>query len=154
MQKQGASARFRPRNASGFIFWTLKGFVSHAFLARKSPELVTHKKEFFRSFFLSKMHASLGCGALSAKCTAGPNAPGCFFCFLGRGTGLCRSPLPKPPFLGSWKKDKQKTNRDGRVRIGKPPPCEPSLLPALENQVSEPSLLLGGRRTWALVGVS
>ena len=35
-----------PRNASGFIFWTLKGFFC-SILARKSPELVTHKKRIF-----------------------------------------------------------------------------------------------------------
>ena len=39
-----------------------------------------------------KMSASLGCGALSAKCTAGANALG-IFCFLGRDTGLYRNPL-------------------------------------------------------------
>ena len=39
-----------------------------------------------------KMYASLGCGALSAKCTAGPTILG-YFCFLGRNTRLCRNPL-------------------------------------------------------------
>ena len=35
---------------------------------------------FFRRFFSKKMYASLGCGALSAECTAGPSSP--FRCFL------------------------------------------------------------------------
>ena len=34
-----------PRNASGFIFRTLKvSFVSQEFWARKSPDLVTHEE--------------------------------------------------------------------------------------------------------------
>ena len=41
---------------------------------------------------LQKICASLGCGALSAKCTAGANILE-YFLFLGRDTGLYRNPL-------------------------------------------------------------
>ena len=44
----------------------------------------------------ARIYASLGCGALSAKCTAEPNILG-YFCFLGRDTRLCK----KKPILGS-----------------------------------------------------
>ena len=44
------------------------------------------------------MYASLGCGALSAKCTAEPNIG--YFCFLGHDTRFCRNPFAKTPF--SW----------------------------------------------------
>ena len=44
------------------------------------------------------MYASLGCGALSAFGTAGPNILGSF-CFLGRDTGFCRNPFAKTPLF-------------------------------------------------------
>ena len=45
----------------------------------------------------AKTYASLGCGAPSAKCTAGPNAPG-YFLFLGRETlDSAETPLAKTP---------------------------------------------------------
>ena len=61
----------------------------------------TEKRGFLEGDF-AKMYASLGCGAPSAKCTAGPNILGCFFCFPRRDTGPCRNPpLLKPPCLNS-----------------------------------------------------
>ena len=53
----------------------------------------------FGSGVFAKMYASLGCGALRAQCTAGPNILG-IFCFLARHARLCRNPpLLKPLFL-------------------------------------------------------
>ena len=40
----------------------------------------------------ARMYASLGCGSLSARCTAGTSALG-YFCFLGRDARICRNPL-------------------------------------------------------------
>ena len=42
----------------------------------------------------AKTYASLGCGALSARCTAGPNTSGYFF------VSLAAAPFAKTPF--SW----------------------------------------------------
>ena len=53
----------------------------------------TKTRGFWKGFF-AKMCASLGCGALRAKCTAGPNIPG-YFCFLGHDIGPCRNPFAK-----------------------------------------------------------
>ena len=50
------------------------------------------KKRGFLEGGFCRMYASLGCGALSAKCTAGANILA-IFCFLGRDTGLPRNPL-------------------------------------------------------------
>ena len=47
-----------PRNASGFIYWTLEGFFCWKFLARKSPELVTHKN-YVNFLLLSVVFCSL-----------------------------------------------------------------------------------------------
>ena len=41
-------------------------------------ELKNQEKGGFRRFFFAKMYASLGCGALSAKCTVGSNILGSF----------------------------------------------------------------------------
>ena len=50
------------------------------------------EKGVFRRGVFAEMDASLRCGALSAKCTAGPNVLGYFFSSLGRDTGCCRNP--------------------------------------------------------------
>ena len=49
------------------------------------------RKRVFLEGGFCKMYASRGCGALSAKCTAGANILG-YFSFLGRDTGLYRNP--------------------------------------------------------------
>ena len=46
------------------------------------------------------MYASLGCGALSARCTAGPDILD-YILFLGVTLASAETPLAKPPFLGS-----------------------------------------------------
>ena len=48
------------------------------------------------------MYASLDCGALSAKCTAGPTILGLFWVPWTWHSTLQNPPLLKPPFLGSW----------------------------------------------------
>ena len=59
---------------------------------RFSQENSGTKKRGFLEGGFAKMYASLGCGALSANCIAGPISLG-IFCFRGRDTGLCRNPL-------------------------------------------------------------
>ena len=58
----------------------------------------TKKRGFLEGvFFFAKMYACLGGAALSAKCTAGPNAPGyCLFLTLDS----AETPFAKTPF--SW----------------------------------------------------
>ena len=46
------------------------------------------------------MYAFLGRDAVSAKCTAGPNAPGIFFVSLGVTLDSAENPFAKTPF--SW----------------------------------------------------
>ena len=58
------------------------------------------------------MYASLSCGALSAKCTAGANALG-VFCFLGREPGLYRTPFAKTP--SSWFLTLQKEKKENEA---------------------------------------
>ena len=48
------------------------------------------------------MYTSLSCGALSAKCTAGPNILGSFLFPWPWHWTRQKLPLLKPPFLGSW----------------------------------------------------
>ena len=62
-----------------------------AFQSLKNPTSGTKKRGFLEGGFC-KLYASLGCAALSSKCTAGANTLG-YFCFLGRDTGLYRNPL-------------------------------------------------------------
>ena len=65
-----------------------------------SSETQEPRKGFFLKGVFARIYVSLGCSALSAKCTAGPNILG-YFCFHGRDARLCkRKPLLKPPFLG------------------------------------------------------
>ena len=59
------------------------------FVTQKNQE--PRKRGFWKGIF-AKMYASLGCAALSAKCTAGPNIHD-YFLFLRHNTGLCRNPL-------------------------------------------------------------
>ena len=61
----------------------------------------TKKRGFLKGVF-AKMYASLGCGALSAKCTAGPNILGYFLFPWPWHWTLQKPPLLKPPCLGSW----------------------------------------------------
>ena len=51
------------------------------------------------------MYASLDCGALSAKCTAGPNALG-FLDSLGVALDSAKTPFAKTPLLGFGESEK------------------------------------------------
>ena len=51
-----------------------------------------NKEKGFDKGVFARMYASLGCGALSAKCTAGPNILG-ILRPPGRDARLCRKPL-------------------------------------------------------------
>ena len=46
---------------------------------REVAYLRSQEKGVFRRVFFANMYASLVCGALSAKCTAGPHSPGHFW---------------------------------------------------------------------------
>ena len=75
---------------------------------RPSPYSGTKEKRVLEGIF-ARISASLGCGALSATCTAGSSALG-YFLFLGRDSGFCPPPsfawtkCPKCPWLG-WEKE-------------------------------------------------
>ena len=70
---------------------------------RKSKELPQNQEPReggFRRGLLQKKFASLGCGALSAKCTAGLNTTGYFFVSLGVTLDSAETPFAKTLF--SW----------------------------------------------------
>ena len=64
----------------------------------------TKKRGFLEGGFC-KVDASLGCGALSAKCTAGATILGYFLSPWPWHWTLQKPPLLKPPFLVSWVKN-------------------------------------------------
>ena len=90
--------------------WILRGIFRCSFWGlfpwkkpwKKSTEKSTGKFKIEFGSFAAKIHTAricpwvfakvYGCGALSAKSTAGSNTFG-YFCFPGRGTGLCKNPL-------------------------------------------------------------
>ena len=65
------------------------------------------EKGVFRRVLFANMCASLGCGALSAKCTAGPNIRGYVLFPSAWHWTLQKHPSLKPLFLGSWKVTKE-----------------------------------------------
>ena len=65
---------------------------------REPPPRLEPRKGGFWKGVSAKMHASLGCGALSAKCTAGPNTPKYFFVSLGVTLNSAETPFAKTPF--------------------------------------------------------
>ena len=71
---------------------------------RAGLKIRSQEKGDFRRVFFCKMYASLGCGALTAKCIAGANILGYFLFSWRWHWTLQKPPLLKPPFLGFWVK--------------------------------------------------
>ena len=77
------------------------GDLASKSLLSVDAKIKNQEKFFFFVRFFCKMYPSLGCGALSAKCTAGANILGYFLFPWPWHWTLQKPPLLQPPFLGS-----------------------------------------------------
>ena len=73
-------------------------FLWFSFLRKSITKIRNQEKGFFRRGVFAEMYASVGSGALSARCTAGAQYPWVFFVSLGVTLDSAETPFAKTPF--------------------------------------------------------